>query len=134
CSPNADNGPILHDPGQVVQEISRIPSPIDLPRFGVSQIETRTAEVAKMIYVMRIRLGEQFADRRANDLIRGLVTIHPRHRVVAFGEISVFENHLDLLVFGQFDRNWLFHFEAPDRFRTIRDEGAIAFFALPETS
>src|SRR5215475_4139401 len=90
-------------------------------------------EGAKIFDVLRVRSDHQIADPRAYYLIRGFVTIHPRHGVVAFGEVAVFQGHLDLLVFGQVNRDRPFHFAAPDRFRTIRDEGAVAFITLPQT-
>src|SRR2546425_12609042 len=103
-------------------------------RFGVRQVEPGAPEGAEMGDVPRIRPDEQIADPRAHDLTRGLVTVHPRHRVVALGEVSIFEEHLDLLVFRQVDRDRLFEFEAPDRFRTIRDESAVTLLALLQTS
>src|SRR5262245_5383795 len=133
-SPGADHGPVLHDAGQVVQEVFRVPVPIDLMRYGVHQVETGAPEGAKMFDVPRVRPDEQFANPRAQDLIRGLVAVHLRHRVVALGEVSVFKDHLDLLALRQIDRDRLFEFEAPDRFRTIRDESAVTLLALPQVS
>ena len=80
--------------------------------------------------VARIRLDEQIADPRAQNLIRAVITVYPRHGVVAFGEIGDLVKHLDLLVLRQRNRDRPLEFEAPDRFGTLSDESAVTLFAL----
>src|SRR5215475_8149082 len=86
-----------------------------------------------MLYVLRIRPGDQIAEPRAYDLIRGLITVKSRHHVVAFGEVRVFVGQFDMLVCRCANRDRLFKFEAPDPFRSSRDEGAVTLLALPQT-
>jgi hypothetical protein len=132
-SPNADHSPVFHNADQVCQKVFRIPEPIDPMHFGVRQLETCAFEGEHLVYVPWVRPDDQIADPRAYNLICGLVAVKPRHHIVAFGEVGVFEDPLNLFVFRQVDRIRRFHFVAPDRFRTVRDEGAVTLLALPQT-
>jgi dihydrofolate reductase len=50
----------------------------------------------------------------ADDVVGALVTVHSRHRIVAFSEITVFVKQRDLFVDGQLDVDRLFNVEPPD--------------------
>jgi hypothetical protein len=108
--------------------------PIDFIRFGVRNVVTGAPEGANLVDVSRVRPDEQITDPRSSDLVRGFVAVHTRHRVVAFGQVSVFEYHIYLLVFRQIDGYRLFEFDAPDRFRAIRDESAVTLITLSQCS
>src|SRR5262249_28208120 len=133
-SPAADDGPIFHDAGLVVQKVFCIPIPIDFMSFNISHAVTGALEGAKLGDILRFGPDKQIADPRPQNLIRAVVTVHPRHRVVAFGQVSEFEEHLDLVIFGQRDRDRMFEFESPYRLGTLRDEGAVTLIALSQVS
>ena len=67
-------------------------------RLNIGEAITGKLESAKKGDVLRIRLDEKIAESRSDDLIPALITVHPRHRVVAFGEICEPVHQLDLLV------------------------------------
>ena len=97
CSPTANKRSILLNGDQVVQEVFRIPVPVDFVTFEVCKTVTRVTYGVKRGNVLRIRRDEQITEPCTGDLIGFVVTVHSRHRVVAFGKVGVLEEHLDLL-------------------------------------
>jgi hypothetical protein len=60
--------------------------------------------------------NEQVSEARADDLCGHGKAVHPRHRVVAFGQIPVLVEELDLLVDRQTCINGLVCLKPPDSF------------------
>src|SRR5581483_9917646 len=67
-----------------------------------------------------------------DQVFRAAEAVHPGHRVVTFGDVSLLEETFQLFLLRTRSRNWLRAFTAPDAFGTLRDEGAVALLALAQ--
>src|SRR5881397_2378429 len=84
CSPTANQCSVLLNGVQVVQEVFRIPIPVDFVTFKVCKSVTRLPYGVKRGDVVRIRGDEQLTQPYTRDLLSFVVTVHSRHGVVAF--------------------------------------------------
>src|SRR5689334_19343812 len=133
-SPSPNEGAVLLDCGQVIQEILGISVSVDFVSFDIAQAVTGPLERHEERHRLWIRSDEKIADPRADDLTGGVVTVHPCHCIITFSQVCESEKTFDLFGIGKHDWNWLFQLKTPYPFRTVPDKSFISFLTFAHAS
>jgi hypothetical protein len=127
--PGSHQFSILHRPHEVVHEVLGFARAIDFIRQRLAQSIAAADECHQEFQVARIRFRQHVPQPRSDQPRRRLLAVHPRHRVIAFGEVSVLVKKLDLLLLRQLGVDRLIQLESPDALGALLDEPAIALLA-----
>jgi hypothetical protein len=95
--PGADQQAVVDDADEVVDEDLGLPVAADFVRLVVGQLVAGRHKAVEVLAV-RLHVGHQVDQPRSNDGVGAIVSVHPRHRVVARGESRVLEDRVHLRV------------------------------------
>ena len=129
AAPGAAEEAVLEHPDEVVDEELAVPLPVHLVRLGTLQAVAGADEGEEVVDVVGVGARQEGAQSRADDLGRRGEAVHPRHLVVALGEVAVAVEVVDLLVLGKVGGAGALELEAPAAGRGELEEGVVALFA-----